>query len=109
MVQEMRDKVDRGVAAILKHAEEAEAAVHHIAQDVHHAKTCRALQDARSAMDQAAQQHATATKQMAQAGRTAAAAVAAAAAATAESTRSARVRMEQEVSALRAKAGLRAM
>ena len=106
MAQDLHDKLDRGVAAVLARTSEAEAAVHEMAK-ADHAKTCQVLHDAQEAMDMAAKQHSSATKQVSQVGRAAAAAVTAAATASADGIRSSRARFEQEVATLRAKAGLR--
>jgi hypothetical protein len=59
-------------------------------------------------MDLAAQQHAAATKQVTQVGRTAAAAVQGVAATAAEGLKAAAAKFEKDLVALRAKAGIKA-
>jgi hypothetical protein len=66
------------------------------------------LQDSQAAMDLAAQQHAAATKQVSQVGRTAAAAVQGVAATAAEGLKATAAKFEKDLAALRAKAGIKA-
>uniref|UniRef100_A0A383VG96 Uncharacterized protein n=1 Tax=Tetradesmus obliquus TaxID=3088 RepID=A0A383VG96_TETOB len=106
-LQELSAKIERSAGAVAGKVSEGEAAVHRQAK-ADHAKTCQVLQDSQAAMDLAAQQHAAASKQVSQAGRSAAAAVQGVAAAAAEGLKATAAKFEKDLAALRAKAGIKA-